>query len=78
MGCAVETHVIYGTPTSHFAGLKGPASNMLVPHTKAPLWGSGGVHASMGQVCFCWKKGEPSLNHAGVHNVLVDHCVLLH
>ncbi|KAK3543232.1 hypothetical protein QTP70_014109 [Hemibagrus guttatus] len=51
VGCAGQTSLIHGGPTSQLTGLKGSAANILVPDTTAHLQGSSGVHASMGQGC---------------------------
>ncbi|KAK3555557.1 hypothetical protein QTP86_021782, partial [Hemibagrus guttatus] len=46
VGCAGQTSLIHGGPTSQLAGLKGSAANILVPDPTALLQESSGVHAS--------------------------------
>ena len=49
MGCAGQTSPIHGGSTSQLTGLKGSATDGLVPDTTADLQRSSGVHASTGQ-----------------------------
>ena len=57
VGCAGQTSLIRGDPTSQLTGFKGSAPNILVPDTTAHLQGYSGVHASMGQGGFGSKRG---------------------
>ncbi|KAK3569192.1 hypothetical protein QTP86_026470, partial [Hemibagrus guttatus] len=56
VGCAGQTSLIHGGPTSQLTGLKGSAANILVADPTAHLQGSSGVHASTGQGCFGSKR----------------------
>ena len=49
MGCAGQTSPIHGGSTSQLTGLKGSATDGLVPDTTADLQRSNGVHALTGQ-----------------------------
>ena len=50
VGCAGQTSLIHGGPTSQLTGLKESAANILVPDTTAHHQGSSGVHDLTGVV----------------------------
>ena len=71
VGCAGQTSPIHGAPTSQLTGLKGSATNTLVPDTTAHLQGSSGV-----MPWWVWAVLATKVDQHNIRQVVIMLCLI--